>query len=464
MSSRGVTTLAEIARTLNTTPQAVSNWKARDQIPYHIVAKIRNDNYETYNHEENQKSFPRIVNNENSITEFFLILAQNLKVILLTTFLTGFFTFTYVQFILIPEYVSTTTLLLPENRTGNLGGLGGIASQFGVNLNMPVDGNTDLSNPILIPELITSRTFVEKIVDRRFYTEKYNKKLPLLAILTHGDKPSNKNREILIEDAKDNLGGMINFSQGMPGTFSKLMVKAPEALFAKELADVVLYELEDLHRHFKSQSVKQKTIFIQNRLKSVEKELEISEQSLKTFNEENRQISSPSLQLEQDRLDRDVEVQKNVFLTLKQQLELSRIEEIQEASIIQILDRPQIPQNSSNKRLKRNLLLGIILGLALGILLSFIRNFLDSDDIDERKKIRRTKNFFIKKSKDILLDSRFTGIISIVMILCLPFYIGHRSSNPVFFGMYSVKFMILNSVYLVSLLILTFIYFKNKRK
>ena len=88
----------------------------------------------------------------------------------------------------------------------------------------------------------------------------------------------------------------------------------------------------------------------------------------------------------------------------------------------------------------------------------------DSDDIDERKKIRRTKNFFIKKSKDILLDSRFTGIISIVMILCLPFYIGHRSSNPVFFGMYSVKFMILNSVYLVSLLILTFIYFKNKRK
>ncbi len=41
MHSMGVTSLAEIARTLETTPQAVSNWKARNRIPYHIVAKIK---------------------------------------------------------------------------------------------------------------------------------------------------------------------------------------------------------------------------------------------------------------------------------------------------------------------------------------------------------------------------------------------------------------------------------------
>jgi len=40
MSSRGVNTLAEIARTLDTTPQAVSNWKSRNQVPHHIVAKL----------------------------------------------------------------------------------------------------------------------------------------------------------------------------------------------------------------------------------------------------------------------------------------------------------------------------------------------------------------------------------------------------------------------------------------
>ena len=35
MSTRGVTTLADIARALNTTPQAVSNWKSRNQTHPH---------------------------------------------------------------------------------------------------------------------------------------------------------------------------------------------------------------------------------------------------------------------------------------------------------------------------------------------------------------------------------------------------------------------------------------------
>ena len=43
MFSRGFTSLADIARALSTTPQAVSNWKARDQIPYHIINKLKID-------------------------------------------------------------------------------------------------------------------------------------------------------------------------------------------------------------------------------------------------------------------------------------------------------------------------------------------------------------------------------------------------------------------------------------
>ena len=42
MKTLGVTSLASMARKLNTTPQAVSNWKSRDQVPYHIVTKLNN--------------------------------------------------------------------------------------------------------------------------------------------------------------------------------------------------------------------------------------------------------------------------------------------------------------------------------------------------------------------------------------------------------------------------------------
>ena len=40
MHKRGYTSLADIARALNTTPQAVSNWKSRNQVPSHVIAGL----------------------------------------------------------------------------------------------------------------------------------------------------------------------------------------------------------------------------------------------------------------------------------------------------------------------------------------------------------------------------------------------------------------------------------------
>ena len=73
--------------------------------------------------------------------------------------------------------------------------------------------------------------------------------------------------------------------------------------------------------------------FIDQRINTVEKDLAKSELKLKSFNEKNRQVSSPALQLELDRIEREVEIQKSIYLTLKQQLELAKIEEIQETFI-----------------------------------------------------------------------------------------------------------------------------------
>ena len=88
----------------------------------------------------------------------------------------------------------------------------------------------------------------------------------------------------------------------------------------------------------------------------------------------------------------------------------------------------------------------------IGILLGFIRSFFNSSDIDERKKVRRIKNFVKNKSIDLLMDRRVFGIVSVLLIIGLPFYLGHRSENPVFFGMYSAKFMLVNTLYVIILL------------
>ena len=162
-------------------------------------------------------------------------------------------------------------------------------------------------------------------------------------------------------------------------------------MLAKNIAENLIIELENLNRFFKSQHVRNKTNFIEERIFAVQKELEISEKKLQTFNEQNRQITSPALQLELDRLTRNVEVQERVFLTLKQQLELSKIEVIQESSIINVLDHPQIPLGPTSKNLFLRVIMSAILGIIIGLIISFSRSYVKTEASDERKKLLKTK-------------------------------------------------------------------------
>jgi uncharacterized protein involved in exopolysaccharide biosynthesis len=476
MSSRGVTSLAGIARTLNTTPQAVSNWKARNQVPHRIVVNLnkRSQSPADSPQSSGQPPNPQFTTHYSpltmeedtiSLSDILLTMAGQLKVIVLTMFVSVFLAFTYVQFIQQPQYVSWATVLLPSSGGGNLGALAGLASQFGVNV--PIGATADLSSPSLYPELLRSRTFAEKILDNEFYLEKYGKKLSLLAILTHGDEAPNVGQDRLITKAVNKLNDeILAFDQDSKSTFSVIKVTAEDPMLAKELADVVLEELEALNRYFKSEAVSEKHTFIEGRISSVEGDLEASEKSLKEFNERNRQISSPALQLEQERLARDVEIQKGIFLTLKQQLELAKIEEVQETSIVQVLDTPQIALGPSNKNIKLSVLLSGILGIGLGIMIGFIRTYANNSDMDERKKLRRVKHLFKKKIIDIFQDRRISGVVSGLMLIGLPLFLGHESKNPVFFGVYSTKSMLVNTVYVFVLInaIALFIYLTKRSK
>jgi hypothetical protein len=243
-----------------------------------------------------------------------------------------------------------------------------------------------------------------------------------------------------------------------------IKVSTTEPAFSKELAEIALSELESLNRYYKSQTVREKTMFIANRISSVEDELIDSEKKLKEFNEKNRQVSSPALQLVFDRLSREVEIKQGVFLTLKQQLELAKIEEVQETSIVQILDMPQLPIGPSNINLINSLMRAAIAGLFLGLLLSFIRAYFNSSNIDDRRKLRKIKSFVKKKGKDLILDRRIALIVTILLFTGLPFYLGHKSVEPVFFGRYSVVFMGINIVYVSTLIASISILFFSSRK
>ncbi len=455
MNANGVNSLAEIARILDTTPQAVSNWKARNQVPHHIVNKVIAENEPEFNN-QTETITPKlnfIDNNNFSLADIMITIAEQLKVIILTTFVSAFMTFTYVQFIQTPEYISSATILLPQsNNVGNFSGLTGLASQFGVNIGTN-SNQIDLSSPSLYPELLKSRTFAEKILEKKFFTEYHGKDLTLLEILNKNNIKKFRTKDELITQSLKTLESMFDYKKDPISNFSIIEVTASEPLFTKQLADEVLKELESLNRYFKSETVNEKTKFIQDRISSVKADLETSENKLQKFNEQNRQISSPALLLEQERLERNVEIQKGIFLTLKQQLELAKIEEVQEVSVVKVLDFPQVPLYRSNKKLKIKFVLSIIMGLGLGILFGFMRSYINNSNVNERRKIRKVKNFVKKKGRDVLFDYRITAIFSALFVIFIPYYIRYYS-------LYSPILII----YLVALILSVVLFFSSIKK
>ena len=133
-------------------------------------------------------------------------------------------------------------------------------------------------------------------------------------------------------------------------------------------------------------------------------------------------------------------------------------------SIIQILDYPQLPLEPSNERNKISILLLVsILGLGFGILISLSREYIEHSNIDDRKKLRQGKRLMIKKIKSLYTDKRIAGILSLLFAIGLPFFLGHNSENPEFFGKYSTKAIIINFFY-ISIFIFSLVLYKVNSK
>ena len=471
MESFGINSLAEIARKLNTTPQAVSNWKARNQIPYHIVSSLNQLLYNIEN-SNNVSGVPQVMipnkqiqnrniyhNKEITFSDILLMLAQQLKIIIIIPFIAIFLTFSYVIFVQKPYFISSSKILLPSNKQSSAG-LAGLASQFGVN--MTPGTVADLSSASLIPELIKSYTFAERILFEKFYVKKYDKEISLMSILNNTESELIGDKNLLIQSAISNLNEMITLTND--DKFSLLRVKAMEPVLARDINLKALERLTELNLYYKNQNLTQRIDFINNRINFVEKDLKLSEQELKQFRERNRQISSPSLQLEMERISREVEIQKGIFLTLKQQLELANIEKIQDQSVIQILDKPQIPLKGSGKDVIFSLSFAGILSIGFSLLIALMRSYWNQDNIEEKRKLQKVKNFLQDKSSEIINDPKISGALFLAFFIVSPLYLSHKSENPILLGMYSYRLFLINVFYILITLALFFLFIKNYKK
>jgi uncharacterized protein involved in exopolysaccharide biosynthesis len=175
-------------------------------------------------------------------------------------------------------------------------------------------------------------------------------------------------------------------------------INASEPELAAEINEAMIEELDSHQREYNNAKTSDTKQFIQERIIDTEKGLMAAEEDLKVFMDRNRRIeNSPALQLEQQRLGREVTVLTGVFTTLKQQLETTKIEEVKESDYVVILDRPEVPLERSKPKKTLMVILAGFFGLGLGMALAFIQEYATNSEKEEKDKMTEAKSLILNE-------------------------------------------------------------------
>ena len=224
MRQKGIATLADIARELDTTPQAVSNWKSEIST-LSIVALVNKSNL----YQQNDKSDLMIQNykyqnsyNEISLSNILVTFAEQLKVIAFC------FCFSFISFTIGLKM----RYFLNQNQKFTSIGIwhfrwnGWLSFLFGVSLGQD-SSPADLSSPVLFPEIIKTHSFTEKILGDTFRISSSNQKQTLFEILL-SKKGKNLNSQEIKEDIKNEFSSMVSLVKA--GKYYELTVRVFDPL------------------------------------------------------------------------------------------------------------------------------------------------------------------------------------------------------------------------------------------
>ena len=238
--------------------------------------------------------------------------------------------------LILPESFLASSVILPEtdkSKVSALGGLSDLASLAGVN----VGGEGSLVK--LYPTILKSEAVLKNVVFNKYQTKGFSHPVNLIEYW----EIDSKTPELQYETALKFLREELQVSMDNKTSVITISISMPEPQLAADILNSVTSELDQFIRNKRATSAGEQRKFVEGRLTEVKQDLTKSENSLKEFREKNRQVLSPQLLLEQERLIRDVQINATIYTELRKQFELVKIEEVKNIPVINVMDPARTP-------------------------------------------------------------------------------------------------------------------------
>mgnify|MGYP000862486155 CR=1 FL=1 len=187
-----------------------------------------------------------------------------------------------------------------------------------------------------------------------------------LNIKSRFHKDSSEN-DMKIFMAKRKLARSLSFSEDRLSKLSTVSVEVKnDPYFAEQLISEVYNAIVKYSNDITNIKAREKRIFVSGRLQEINSKLKNSEDSLVEFISNNKNLDSPNLRIQRERLEREVLLYNQLYISLSDQLELAKIDEKDNTSSIYMLEMPSAPTVISGYSLLKGGVYSLITGLFLG--------------------------------------------------------------------------------------------------
>ena len=254
----------------------------------------------------------------------------------------------YLLFLAKPYYESTVTIL-PEygSKSSMLSQLSGLASIAGVNVG-------EAAPTEIYQNIITSESVIAPVIYAEYKTEEFPDSVNLVQYfeVESSDKdPAIQKRENFLKLYKKLTESKISANVDRMTKILTVTVTMPEAQLSADVANNLVRSLDRYIRTQRKSNATEQSFYLEKRTQQIKDSLNIAENMLRNFREDNRITSqSPNLLLEQSRLMRNVEILQTVYVELTKQLEIAKIDEIKDAPVLNVKEFAKSPVKKAGPR------------------------------------------------------------------------------------------------------------------
>lgn len=261
---------------------------------------------------------------------------------------------------------ASKAIFLPQAPEQQSSGLALAASQLGFQL--PVQ-NGGWGPPMYI-SLLDSRILLEPLaLDTVTVAERGNHRVPVMDLLEITEPPGPKRVELAVKQ----LGSMVLATEVKPLGEVQLSVVTRWPSVSLQFAQKLVKSLNEFNLETRQSQAAQERRFVEARTAEAESALHDAEDRLLGFLQRNHSVSgAPELEVQRDRLQRDVNLRQQVYTALVQNREDARIREVRDTPVITVLEDPRLPLTPEPRNSLYKGILGGLLGAVLGIILALI--------------------------------------------------------------------------------------------